>query len=231
MKTHVVAPGDWIGAIAATYGFAQWHAIWDHEANTDLRSRRVSPDLLMVGDEVAIPEGARTGIQVPTGHRAVFTARGASDMVRIRIAGLGPLVAAMGPIEYELTVGEVVARGELTEEGQIVEAPLQAGATTAVLVLAGTERHEYAIGGLGPATEDRGVYARLANLGFTTVARATGNSGDDVDGAAPSAPEDGEAVIDPLVDAVRRFQRRVGLEPTGVIDEKTRATLIDLYGG
>ncbi len=218
MKVHIVEAGDWIGAIAAAHGFERWSEIWDHEANAPLREQRGSPDLLMVGDEVAIPEGGRSGVTVATGQRAVFTARGAQDWIRLRVAGLGALVEMMGPVAYELTVGDEVVRGEITEEGQVLEAPLRGGATRAVLVLAGTERREFAIGGLGPVTEAKGVYARLANLGATAD-------------PADSDEVSSEAVGDPLTKAVRRFQQRMGLPVDGVIDEATRAALRDAYGG
>lgn len=232
MKTHVVAPGDWIGAIAATYGFARWPAIWDHEANAELRSRRGSPDLLMIGDEVAIPEDERGGVLVTTGRRAVFTARGASDMVRIRVAGLGAFIAAMGPVGYELTVGDVVVCGELTGEAQVIEAPLAVGVTKAVLILADTERFEYAIGGLGPVSEPKGVYGRLANLGFAGGPMTARRGGDDPDGPeATGSPDGADAVTDPLIDAIRGFQRHARLDPTGVLDEPTRSALLDRYGG
>lgn len=223
MTTHVVERGDWLGAIAARYGFDHWSRIWDHPANDHLRRLRGSPDLVMVGDEIQIPEpeGWR-GVEVPTGNRAVFIVRGATDHLRLRVGGLGPFIAAFGPVSFVLEVGSQVLEGTIEEDDQELCIPLEPGARKAKLTLLGADVYELDIGGLGPVGEDEGAYARLANLGFRGDLEGGGDTGGD--------DERGEA-IEPLAQAVLAFQGRHGLERTGTLDDATRAMLEVQYEG
>jgi hypothetical protein len=203
-EKHTVAPGDWIGAIAQTHGFAQWSKIWDHARNAGLRALRSSADMLMIGDEVHIPgPDDEPSVEVPTGRRVVFVARRATDLLRLRVTGVAAFVAAIGPIEFELEIGAERITGTIESDGQIIEAPLPPTAKTCVLTLGGSRRIEYAIGGIGPVAERNGAHARLVNLGFD---------------AEPDR-------------ALMTYQRLHGLEPTGVADEPTRLLILQHYGG
>ncbi len=201
---HTVAAGDWIGAIADAYGLPHWAKIWDHASNAALRALRSSPDMLMVGDEVHVPGlGDEAGVEVPTGQRAVFVARRPTDLLRLRVTGVGAFVAAIGPIAFELEIGSERIVGTIETEGQVIEAPLHPSTRTCVLTLGGTRRMEYAIGGIGPVGEERGAHARLVNLGFD----------------AEPGP------------AVTTYQRIHGLAASGVADEPTRLRILQQYGG
>jgi hypothetical protein len=221
MTTHIVEPGDWLGAIAARYGFDHWSRIWDHPVNDDLRELRGSPDLVMVGDEVQIPEpdGPR-GVEVAAGNRAIFTVRGAIDSLRLRVGGLGPFIATFGPVEFVLEVGSQVLEGVIDEDDQELCIPLEPAARKAKLTLMAADVYELDIGGLGPVNEDEGAHARLVNLGFRGDLEPGGDAGSDDD--------DGK-VIEPRAQAVVAFQGRHGLERTGELDDATRAMLKALY--
>lgn len=223
MTTHVVRLGDWLGAIAREHGFEHWSAIWDHPANEGLRELRGSPDLLLVGDEVHIPDDGVRGVEVRAGDRVVFVARGPTDMLRVRVRGLGPFIAAFGPVPFVLEVGPEVVEG-VVEEDQELCVPLDPGARRAKLTLMQSDVYELDIGGLGPVGEDEGAHARLVNLGFR---------GDlEPGGPAERDDDDGEEEGDePRVLAVRAFQGRHGLERTGRLDESTRARIETEYGG
>jgi hypothetical protein len=210
---HIVGPGDWIGAIAQAHGFRHWAELWEHPVNEKLRGVRGSPDLLMIGDVVNIPapEERRRGTRVRTGRRVLFQVRG-PDVLRLRLAGHGTYIAAFGPIDYVLQVGNAAAEGKLTRDPQTIEGPLPPTATTAVLTIAGGRRMEFAIGGLGPVDEADGAYARLVNLGF-----------------AP-APTLGAPGPDSRTSALAGFQRNHGLEVTGELDAPTRAAIVRAYG-
>ncbi len=225
MTAHVIEPGDWLGAIAAQYGFDHWSRIWDHPANDGLRELRGSPDLVLVGDSVQIPElNAPRGIEVPSGSRVVFTARGGVDTLRLRVGGLGPFIAIFGPVAYALQAGSRIEEGTIEEDGQELTIPLEPTARTAKLTLMGSDVYELHVGGLGPVDEDEGAYARLLNLGFRGDIEPGGPAGDERPGA------DGAAVIEPRVQALQVFQRRHGLECTGQLDEATRGKLKAEYG-
>ena len=216
MTTHTIEPGDWIGSIAAAYGLSHWSAIWDHPANAEVRERRGSPDLLMVGDTLHVPEPSDTsGIAVQTGRRVELRLR-APDRLRIRWGALDLFLRAFGPVPYELKIGDATFTGTLEKPDDEISAPLPLDAKTATLTLMETETFELSIGGLGPVDEGKGAYARLVNLGV---------------GAVEGAPEDGEQVTDPLTAALRVFQGAHELPATGELDEATGSALRDEYGG
>lgn len=218
--THTVEPGDWIGNIAERHGFEHWSALWEHPANAPLRELRSSPDLLMLGDEVRIPElNDVAGIEVRSNQRVTFKLR-PDDMLRLRLQGISGFAAAFGAVPYVLTIGDRTIEGELSADDQeLIEIPLRAGDTTATLRLMDSVAVELSIGGLGPANEGRGAYARLVNLGFGAADGA---------GGAQAKQEQGG---DPLALALRAFQRREGLTVDGALDVRTATALRDRYGG
>lgn len=183
MTTHEIEAGDWLGALADAYGFAHWSSIWDSAVNASLRELRPSPDLLMVGDELHIPEGdVARGVEVMTGCRAVFVLRGA-DMLRLRICGLASFIDAFGAVAFKLEAGGRILEGELEREGQELCVPLEASAKSAKLTLWGEVVHEFAIGGLGPASEGKGAHTRLVNLGFRDDFAPGGETGEKQEGS------------------------------------------------
>jgi len=213
---HIIEPGDWIGAVAAAHGLPHWRLIWDHPANAELRELRGSPDLLMVGDAVHVPDvGQESGVVVRTGRRVELRLR-APDRLRIRWGALGLFLRAFGPVPYELKVGGETFTGTLESPDDEITAPIPSDATSAIVTLMGTETFDLPIGGLGPVTEGKGAYARLVNLGFSER---------DV------PPHDGEQVTDPLAAALRVFQAEHDLPATGELDESTSTKLRDAYGG
>lgn len=216
MKTHRIEPGDWLGAIADRYGFDHWSTLWEHPANASLRELRTSPNMVMVGDEVSIPEAdERSGVEVTAGQRVTFKVHG-PDMLRVRLPSLLPFIKAFGPVPYELTLGDRTITGELTEAGEaLIETPLLPTDTKATLKIMDTEVGEYAIGGLGPVSEGKGAYARLQNLGYGNV---------------PTGGGDREQAGDPLVEALLAFQRSEGRSPSGELDDATQQRLVQRYG-
>lgn len=232
--THTIEAGDWIGAIAERFGFPHWSALWEHPVNAPIRELRGSPDLLMVGDELQIPDAEDDvpGISVQSGRRAVFRLRG-DDRLRIRIPGASLFAEAFGPLPFELKVGdETPVTGELTADGDdIIEAPLPTSATKAVLTLRGRTM-EFSVGGLGPAAEAHGARTRLLNLGFDAQADEpppeTALPSDPPGLFPPPAPV---GVADPLAVGLRAFQHRHGLPTTGELDEATAKALDHEYSG
>jgi len=218
-RSHVIAAGDWLGGLAERYGLGHWSHVWNHPANSELRQRRASPDLLMVGDIVQIPDAPPTEVEVPAGRRAVFVVSGTHAVLRVRVSGLARFVEFFGPVPFELTAGDAAMRGEITTDDFLIELPLHVTVQAASLVLMGTRRFELEIGGLGPADEQRGAMARLESLGFTV----------DVDDYPPNARK-GQQAIDPSSAALLAFQTRTGLDPSGRLDDETLRALVRMYG-
>src|SRR5947209_1428596 len=53
---HTVEEGEHIMRIALAYGWTQWKTIWNAPENAELRQTRDSPDVLMPGDSLYVPD-------------------------------------------------------------------------------------------------------------------------------------------------------------------------------
>jgi peptidoglycan hydrolase-like protein with peptidoglycan-binding domain len=112
-----------------------------------------------------------------------------------------------------LSGGTVADREGVTDDDGFVVQPVPPDATLATITLgqgSEMERHEMELGRLDPEDTGTGVAARLQNLGYGPV---------DEDGAQ------GERTRD----ALRRFQRDHGLEPTGQADAGTVRLLVERH--
>jgi hypothetical protein len=140
--------------------------------------------------------------------------------LRVRVIGVREFIAAFGSIDYELRTAEDSVTGQITEDGQMIELPLTYAVSKAELVLMRSTVFELAIGGLGPVDAPRGAFDRLETLGYAAEIVSSDSEADD----------DEEAALDPLAEALLRFQSEHGLSPTGELDAATQRTLTDEYG-
>jgi hypothetical protein len=69
MPTHVLKSGESLVSLAKSYGFFDWHLIYDHDANATLRKQREHPNALRQGDQVFIPEKVKKPQTFATGQR------------------------------------------------------------------------------------------------------------------------------------------------------------------
>lgn len=126
-----------------------------------------------------------------------------------------------GPVSYKFEVGDHVLEGKLEEDEQELCIPLVPSVQQAKLTLAGDVVHEFAIGGMGPVSEEKGAHARLVNLGFANDFVAGGPSGE----TAPTSEPD------PLKTAIAAFQALHGLCRTAELDEPTAEAIRAKYEG
>jgi hypothetical protein len=118
----------------------------------------------------------------------------------IRIAVKGADGAALTGQPYTLSAGGKKSAGVVPADG-VLEMAVPVDVTSGTLTVGG-ETWTLQIGSMTPLDGDDGVLARLHNLGFDTG--------------------------DPEAD-VRAFQARVGLEPTGTVDDALRDKLAAYY--
>jgi hypothetical protein len=69
MSAHVLKAGESIVSVARAHDFLDWHLIYDHASNSDLRKKRQHPNALCEGDEVFIPEKIKKPLALATGFR------------------------------------------------------------------------------------------------------------------------------------------------------------------
>jgi hypothetical protein len=218
-RTHVVKQGECLASIAERYGFADWRIIYDDPSNERLREARPNPNVLLPGDEVAIPEqpGQRgAAIELPTGSAHALALELPRSVLRLRVLDSpdGEGIQAHYRLEVE-GVAEPL-RGTIGADG-ILEASVPPAARNARLVLEAEpdgdvlETFQLHIGALDPVSAPSGVRERLRRLGFDP------------------GPEEG--ALGPSSEAaLRAFQARHGLEETGTVTEETADELVELAG-
>lgn len=206
MSEYIVRQGDCFSSIAFQFGFSV-DKIWQHAENSNLHLRRESPNVLMPGDRVCIPEKDEGEEACQTGQHHRFRRRGVPSRLRVRLLVNGEPRAN---VDYVLEIDGVSRVGKTDREGWLDEG-ISPAAREGILLL-GPEEEEIrlALGYLDPRDEISGLQARLNNLGFYYGA------------------SDGEA--GPHTEAaLRAFQREHGLEETGQADGATRSRMRDVH--
>lgn len=212
-KTHVVEQGDCLHSLAARYGFASYRDLYDHADNRTLRERRDRADLLVPGDQVAIPDPTQKEDSAQTGTRIRYTALG--QTVRLRLVFRDDQGHAHAHKRYRLSIEGADDREGRTDGSGHLDEPIPATSQhgRVELWLSDDREHGYVfplrVGHLDPVDTLSGAQARLRQLGFPCA--VTGRIDDDTS------------------DALCAFQSRHGLEQTGELDEATRRKLVEKH--
>jgi len=210
-KTYVVQQGDHISQIAEKYDFRSYLTIWDDAANADLRKQRKSPNVLLPGDELEIPDRAPKSAACET--TKVHTFQISISKLKLRIAvrdfdnepmpglncevevdGSKQLVKTDGNGILECQIARTAKKGNLRVPSLGLETPLL-------------------IGHLDPPESDTGWKGRLSNLGYWTATEAQEEDSDER-----------------LTYALQEFQCDHALKETGKPDPATIAKLAELHG-
>lgn len=211
-RRHEVQAGECVASIARRLGVS-WKTLWEHPENAPLKQLRGTPDVLLAGDVVFVPEApaAPKNAAAPTGAEHAF--RVDLDPVWIRLQLVGGGVPRAGK-RYVIELDDGTRREGITDGDGLVAEKVPAMASRATLRIEspdlGTEEYVLALGHLDPVSETAGVRQRLRNLGFHCEARGEA---------------DGE-----LRGALARFQEAEGLEVTGDADAATRNRLRKAHG-
>lgn len=209
---HTVAEGENLFLIAKQAGFRNYQAIYTHEKNIAFRRHNPDPYSVHVGDRIWIPEKrTNPGLICATGAEHKFVVKTLKALLHLVLED--PTGKPYANKRYEVWVeGQRYGNGEhrTTADGVAkAEVPVtpelelkiwlenDLGAPTTYLVRTGD---------LDPIDTIAGAQDRLNNLGYEC---------DD---------EPGEMGPN-TVEALKAFQVDFGLEPTGTIDNATRAKL------
>ncbi len=205
---YEIRAGDCITSVADAHGHF-WKTVWDHGENAELRRVRQDPNVIRVGDKLHVPEIEPKNENGPTEKRHRFRKLGVPAMFRVQLLrGKKPRAG----LKFTLMIDAAWHQGETDAEGQIA-VPLAPGAQSATLLLHtadGDERLEFSLGHTEPVETIEGVQQRLRNLGL--LSETTG----EVDAA--------------MAGAAALFQRRMGVEPNGLMDDDFRRLLRDAHG-
>jgi len=211
MPYHTIAQGETLFALAAANGLKSWKEILDAPENAELKKIRPDPGILLPGDRVFIPN--RVLKQAPSAIDATHTFKVATPKAWLRLAIRDADGTALAGKKYELTVEGKTFSGTVAAGG-IVEHAVGVAARNGTLKVwtSASEVEEWTlkIGAMDPIDALSGVQARLNNLGFDCG---------EADGIDDDETKEG----------VRAFQARIGLEPTGVVDDTLRRKLLAYY--
>jgi hypothetical protein len=204
MPFHTVVQGDTLLALASTNGLDSWEDIVNASENASIKDTLTDPGILKPGVSLFIPN--KTMKQQPSAIDAKHPFNIKRPKAWLRIAIKNADGTALANCKYELTAAGKTTSGTIAADG-IIEQAVPIDTTSGSLKVWTTEttfeQWELKIGWMDPISEDSGVQSRLANLGF--------DFGDD------------------LAKAVMAFQARIGLTPTGTIDDALREKLASYY--
>jgi hypothetical protein len=194
--------GDSVTSLAEQYGFF-WETIWNHAENAEIRAKRKDPNIIYPGDEVYIPELRRKEENRATGARHRFKKKGVPAMLKLRLTRLGKPRAHES---YTLVLDGKVFTGSTDGDG-LIEVEIPPDCRSGQLKLKnGKEVYPLTIGALDPWDTPTGMKQRLNNMGY-------------------ACPMNDDTTDPKTRAAIKAFQEKYGLEPTGKADEKTMKTI------
>ena len=205
-RRYEVQQGDTIASIAAEFGLFP-DTVWNHPDNSELKSKRKDPHVLMPGDVVHIPDLRIKEFNKPAGSRHRFRRKGVPKFLELRLLDEGE---PMKELEYRIEIDGQTSNGKTNADG-LLKHPIALNAQRAKLSLSGGMEYQIELGQLDPVEEPSGIQKRLRNLGYYNGA---------LDSSLNEAAKAG----------LKRFQISQGLEPTGTADEETKNRLKELNG-
>lgn len=206
-ETVIVNLGDSIPSLALEYGFF-WKTLWNYGPNAALKTKRQNPNVLLPGDEVAMPDKTLKTVTKGVDNQHKFKRKGEPSIIRMQLIQ-DEEPRANEPYVLNIDKGRIKRQGS-TDANGVLEEGIPGDAHCAELVLKnGKEIYQLAIGNLNPIDEISGVQQRLNNL------------------CMQAGAEDGE-MNDQLRDAIKRFQSENLLPVTGEIDTALKAKLQEL---
>lgn len=214
--THQVLPGDCMIKLAYRYGLAL-ETLSEHPGNAALKDGYRKYGILQPGDTVHIPDLTQGNAPVEAGMRYRVVCR--QEWATLNLRFLDDDEQPRAGVAYLLSLqladtGVFADRTGTTDENGALCERIPASAVRADLFLgqgAGMEAHEIWIGHVEPVGTVGGVQQRLNSLGYDCAEDEPG-----VLGAATGA-------------ALAAFQEDHGLQPSGELDEETRAAIEQLF--
>jgi len=185
-----------------------WERVWHGENNSELRKKRGSPNILLPGDSVYIPDLSEKQIDGSTEQKHTFRKKGTPARLILRLKRNGKV---LGLKPYTLAIDGKSFKGETDSEGRIDVKVLPNARKGKLMLNDCSETYDLILGGLDPSDQVSGVQVRLHNLGF--------------------APGSIDGIVGPLTNAaVRKFQQQAGAKVDGIVGSETRKHLEDEYG-
>ena len=200
---YEVQQGECLSSIARRTGFF-WKTLWEHPENTELRSVRGDPNVLLPGDRIHIPERTPRMESRLTDQKHTFVLKGQPCRLRLTIMDYDQPRRGQ---PYRLILDGTLYQGHLDDSGtlDIKIAPNASAGTLYVGTSPLEETLALQLGAIDPSVNVPGVKKRLENLGFDC-------GGERLFGKRTRI-------------ALANFQKKHGLPATGKLDDDTRQKL------
>jgi N-acetylmuramoyl-L-alanine amidase len=119
MPTHVYQRGETIISIARQYKFRAWRPMWDHGNNSSLRNQRPTPNQLVQGDKIFVPDKQTREHGCITNKRHICRPRGMTQYLQQRL--LDEDGDAMPGLAYTLVCAGKTFSGTTDGDGELLE--------------------------------------------------------------------------------------------------------------
>ena len=210
---HVVLQGEHLSKISAKYGFLDYRTIWDHPQNADLKALRKTPNVLLPGDSVHIPDKLQKQESRATGQLHRFKIPGQRLFLHLVLKDWANQPVANTDCILQLE-GKAIALK--TDAAGRIKVPISITEAEATLTFKDPMVPfdlivPIKIGHLDPVDAPSGQMARLSNLGYIT-----------------RPLEDVDDIV--LSRTVQEFQCDAGLPVTGECDAATQSKLKEMHG-
>jgi hypothetical protein len=164
MPVYTVQPGDYLVKIARNHGIANWHTIWDHPANTELRQQRKSPDILQAGDKLFVPAATVKTVELATGKTHKLAVSVPRPRLRIRVLDVNG-----NPVANQFCFVSIdTPLPATTDSDGKIDVPLEPDHPVEGELFFPDLKLKYhlMIGGLDPENTEKGEKHRLNNMGY-----------------------------------------------------------------
>lgn len=210
---HVVQQGEHGSGIVSQYGFSLLSTVWNDPLNADLRQSRQTPDILLPGDTIQIPDKSIQNRSAATGQVHVYVTPLDKIQVRLKLLDLAGKPIADHPCDFSI---EGQAAASTSDSDGIVEGPAPRNAAAAELKLDDND-FAVAVGRLDPIEEESGWQARLINLGY-------------LEKPDPSFAGSAQTRDREIKSAIEEFQCDQNIAVSGIMDDATISALRDVHG-
>jgi len=204
---HKVEDGEHLSGIAKRFGFQNAMTLWNDPANSELRARRESPDVLLPGDEVHIPDRVAKTFTGATGTTHAITVRAQRLQLRLSLQDGTGVARKATPVALEVN-GTSLDRTSDGDGHVAIPVPRNVADAT---VDDGARTVQLRVGALDPASEVSGWHARLVNLGYLV--------------GSPRETEPMTRLV-----AIEEFEVDNDLPVTGEMTGATLAKLVEVHG-
>lgn len=204
---HTAGQGDSTTRIAFRNGFF-WKTVWEHSENSELKSLRKDPNILLPGDTVFVPELRKGQESAATEKRHRYRRKGVPEYLNVQFFDLYGRPFANKP--FTLTIDKQQFTGNLDGDGWLRH-PISPDAQEGLIKIG--KNGELAemrlnLGHLDPVSEITGVKGRLRNIGYY------------------KGPIDNDTSTEEFARACRTFRLKEGLAESDEIDDAFRDALV-----